>query len=74
MVETHFAAAVLQGLPADQRTLDDETAFMPPMSAPPPPYLALRAAAHSADASPGAEHVARGVRARAPGLPARAPS
>jgi hypothetical protein len=37
------------------------------------PPLALRAALTPADASPGAEHGPRGVRARAPGLSARAP-
>jgi GINS complex subunit 4 len=32
MLERHLEAAVLQGLPEVQRSLDDTTAFMPPMS------------------------------------------
>jgi hypothetical protein len=33
LVEDHFTKTVLQSLPEEQRSLDDEIPFMPPMSA-----------------------------------------
>ena len=33
LLDTHFANSVLQSLPEEQRALDDEVPFMPPMSA-----------------------------------------
>ena len=32
LTEYHFNQSVLQGLPPQQRSLEDEMAFMPPMS------------------------------------------